>query len=83
MPSATPRETFTRTGWRTSGQLFKRCIKGTHVYVEPFDLFRYVDAECFRFNNRKIDDAERFLRADGKRLTYKSLIGEQPDAPVA
>jgi len=25
--------------------LFKRCIKGTHVSVEPFHLFWYVDAE--------------------------------------
>jgi transposase-like protein len=26
--------------------LFKRCIKGTHVSVEPFHLFRYVDSEA-------------------------------------
>ena len=60
--------------------LFKRCIKGNHVSVEPFHLFRYLDAECFRFNNRKQDDLGRFLLAvlglDGKRLTYKQLIGK-------
>ena len=60
--------------------LFKRCIKGTHISVEPFHLFRYLDAECFRFNNRKTDDGDRFLKAlgqvEGKRLTYKSMIGE-------
>jgi len=60
--------------------LFKRCIKGTHVSVEPFHLFRYLDAECYRFNNRKTDDGNRFIGVvqsiDGKRLTYKSLIGE-------
>jgi hypothetical protein len=59
--------------------LFKRCIKGTHVSVEPFHLFRYLDSECFRFNNRKLNDSERFRLAlngvTGKRLTYKSLIG--------
>lgn len=61
--------------------LFKRCIKGTHVSVEPFHLFRYLDAECFRFNNRKQSDSERFVRVlsqvKGKRLTYQGLIGEQ------
>lgn len=65
--------------------LFKRCIKGTHISVEPFHLFRYLDAECFRFNNRKTDDGVRFLRAlgqvEGKRLTYKSLIGENQPVP--
>ena len=65
--------------------LFKRCIKGTHVSVEPFHLFRYVDAEAFRFNERKDNDGGRFLSAlsgiEGKRLTYKNLIGE--DQPVA
>lgn len=60
--------------------LFKRCIKGTHVSVEPFHLFRYLDAESFRFNNRKTDDGNRFAKVlgqvEGKRLTYKGLIGE-------
>jgi transposase-like protein len=59
--------------------LFKRCIKGTHVSVEPFHLFRYLDAQAFRFNNRKANDGERFTMAlgavKGKRLTYKALIG--------
>jgi hypothetical protein len=60
--------------------LFKRCIKGTHVSVEPFHLFRYLDAESYRFNNRKTDDSARFMGVvqslNGKRLTYKALIGE-------
>jgi transposase-like protein len=59
--------------------LFKRCIKGTHVSVEPFHLFRYLDAETFRFNNRKTDDSARFTKLvesiGGKRLTYEHLIG--------
>ena len=75
-------------GMENFWSLFKRCIKGTHVSVEPFHLFRYLDAECFRFNNRKTDDGERFLRAigqvEGKRLTYKSLIGEShQDVPLS
>jgi transposase-like protein len=61
--------------------LFKRCIKGTHVSVEPFHLFRYLDEESFRFNTRKVSDKLRFLSATagiiGKRLTYKALIGEE------
>lgn len=60
--------------------LFKRCIKGTHVSVEPFHLFRYLDAETFRFNNRHLTSLGRFLLAAmgvvGKRLTYNILIGE-------
>ena len=59
--------------------LFKRCIKGTYVSVEPFHLFRYLDEEDFRFNNRKQTDAARFVAAlsgvAGKRLMYSELIG--------
>ncbi len=66
--------------------LFKRCIKGTHVSVEPFHLFRYLDAECFRFNNRKDDDGGRFIGAlngvTGKRLTYKCLIGDNSEGRI-
>jgi transposase-like protein len=59
--------------------LFKRCIKGTHVSIEPFHLFRYLDAEAFRFNNRKGKDGDRFAKVlsqvEGKRLTYSGLTG--------
>ncbi len=72
-------------GMENFWSLFKRCIKGTHISVEPFHLFRYLDAESFRFNNRKTDDGNRFLKVlsqtTGKRLTYKGLIGEsQPES---
>lgn len=45
--------------------LLKRGLGGTYVAVEPFHLFRYVDEQAFRFNNRKegtrkISDPERF-----------------------
>jgi hypothetical protein len=63
--------------------LFKRCIKGTHVSVEPFHLFRYLDAEGFRFNNRDGSDRDRFMLAlrgiGGKRLTYKQLTAASED----
>jgi transposase-like protein len=59
--------------------LLKRCFKGTHVSVEPFHPFRYLDEEAFRFNNREDDDGERFIKAVGgivgRRLTYNSLTG--------
>jgi transposase-like protein len=62
--------------------LLKRTIKGTYVSVEPFHLFRYLDEQAFRFNERKEKEGDkgRFLKTLGgilgKRLTYKSLIGD-------
>ncbi|HEX5475662.1 MAG TPA: IS1595 family transposase [Vicinamibacterales bacterium] len=60
--------------------LLKRGLKGTYVSVEPFHLFRYLDEQAFRFNNRKdMTDADRFsaviANIVGRRLTYKNLIG--------
>jgi hypothetical protein len=51
------------------------------VSVEPFHLFRYLDEQAFRFNNRKMTDALRFASAlrgiIGKRLTYTALTGSE------
>jgi transposase-like protein len=62
--------------------LLKRTLKGTYVSVEPFHLFRYLDEQSFRFNNRKADDSDRFIKAasqiTGKRVTYKELTGKEP-----
>src|SRR5439155_3992505 len=59
--------------------LLKRAIHGTYVSVKPFHLFRYLDEETFRYNLRKLTDAERFLavlrQIVGRRMTYKELIG--------
>jgi transposase-like protein len=61
--------------------LFKRSVRGTYVSIEPFHLFRYLDEQTYRFNNRKMTDGERFQVAlagvTGRRLTYSELIGEQ------
>jgi transposase-like protein len=61
--------------------LLKRALKGTCVNVEPFHLFRYLDEQAFRFNERKDDDKGRFLKAiasfAGKRLMYSKLIGQE------
>ncbi len=46
----------------------------------PFHLFRYLDEEAFRYNNRKGTDQIRFLLTCesiiGRRLTYRKLIGQ-------
>ena len=64
----------------------KRSLKGTYVSVEPFHLFRYLDEQVFRYNNRAtkkihMNDSDRFQLAlsniSDKRLTYQSLIGRE------
>ena len=64
--------------------LLKRGINGTYVSVEPFHLFRYVDEQAFRFNYRKLTDAERFTfvmkQIVGRRVTYKQLTGKEESA---
>jgi transposase-like protein len=73
--------------------LLKRAIHGTYVNVEPFHLFRYLDEQAFRFNERKDNDAGRFTKAlggiVGKTLKYAKLIaaeggdGIQPAGQIA
>lgn len=65
--------------------LLKRGISGTYVSVEPFHLFRYLDEQTFRYNNRRdMNDGQRFNLAmsqvGGKRLTYAALTGKS-DSP--
>ena len=59
--------------------LLKRALGGTYVAVEPFHLFRYIDEESFRYNNRGTNDAGRFIKtlsqATGKRLTLAEVTG--------
>ncbi len=68
--------------------LLKRGLKGTYVSVEPFHLFRYLDEQVFRYNNRAtknnpMDDGDRFdavvRRIVGKRLTWSELTGKTPN----
>jgi transposase-like protein len=65
--------------------LLKRGLNGTYVAVEPFHLFRYVDEQAFRYNNRAtkdnpLTDADRFQYAlsqiVGKRLTFAEVTGK-------
>ena len=68
-------------GMENFWSLLKRGLHGTYVSVEPFHLFRYLDEQMFRFNNRKdLDDGGRFELAVsqivGKRLTYAEVTGK-------
>ena len=60
-------------GMENFWSLLKRAIKGTYVSVEPFHLFRYLDEQSFRYNERHDTDAGRFHKVlgsvAGKRLT--------------
>jgi transposase-like protein len=60
--------------------LLKRTIRGTYVSVEPFHLFRYLDEQAFRFNERSAKDADRFERTlkqvTGRRVTFDALTGQ-------
>jgi len=67
--------------------LLKRGINGTYVSVEPFHLFRYLDEQTFRYNNRKnMSDADRFAAAlsqvAGKRLTYAEVTGKVVETTI-
>jgi transposase-like protein len=87
-------ETYVRGRVHTNGlenfwSLLKRGLRGTYVAVEPFHLFRYVDEQVFRFNNRATkdrptNDADRFALAmsqvAGRRLTYAELTGKDIDS---
>lgn len=67
-------------GMENFWSLLKRGLHGTYISVEPFHLFRYIDEQAWRFNNRKMDDAERFdigvREIVGKRITYAELTGK-------
>ncbi len=65
--------------------LLKRGLKGTYVSVDTFHLFRYLDEQAFRFNNRAtkdnpMKDGDRFDLAlsqiAGKRLTFAEVTGK-------
>jgi transposase-like protein len=71
-------------GMENFWSLLKRSLNGTYVQVAPYHLFRYVDEEAFRYNQRKdkSGDGGRFRSVvrgcAGKRLTYKEVTGKTP-----
>ena len=74
-------------GMENFWSLLKRALGGTYVSVEPFHLFRYLDEQAYRFNERHGKDIDRFKRAMsrvvGKRLTYAKLSGQLHDPALA
>ncbi len=64
--------------------LWKRCIKGTHIHLSEKHMLRYLDEETFRYGNRTLNDAGRFLLTAqsviGRRLTYKTLTNQMKTA---
>lgn len=92
-------EEYVRGNVHTNGlenywSLLKRSIRGTYVNVEPFHLFRYLDEQAFRYNQRRHSDVDKTPKTDaerfaellgcigGKRLTYKHLTGnDQQELP--
>jgi transposase-like protein len=68
-------------GMENFWSLLKRQLKGTYISVEPFHLFRYLDEQVYRYNNRELaNDGERFQKAlsqiAGKRLTFAEVTGK-------
>ena len=67
--------------------LLKRALGGTYVNVEPFHLFRYLDEQAYRFNERSGKDIDRFKRAlvqvVGRRLTFSDVSGQNHDPAAA
>jgi len=76
--------TIHTNGMENFWALLKRGLKGTYISVEPFHLFRYLDEQTWRYNNRAtktrpFHDGDRFLLAlsqiAGKRLTFAEVSG--------
>ena len=72
-------------GMENFWSLVKRGLKGTYISVEPFHLFRYLDEQVYRYNNRgnkfnPLHDGDRFEKAlsqiAGKRLTFAEVTGK-------
>jgi len=81
-------EAYVQDGVHTNGlenfwSLLKRTLKGTYVHCAPFHLYRYLDEQTYRFNERKDENGDqgRFLNAvkttAGRRLTWDGLTGKE------
>ena len=63
--------------WSSSEARIGRNVhqRGTH-----FHLLRYADEQAFRFNERQVTDADRFVQlcsnVAGRRLTWKQVTGK-------
>lgn len=66
-------------GMENFWSLLRRTMSGTYVQCSRNHLFRYLDEQAARFNERADDDRLRFMatiqRAHGRRLPYTVLSG--------
>jgi hypothetical protein len=64
--------------------LLKRGVFGIFHHVSPHHLHRYVGEFEYRYNERKINDGPRMVKAikmtGGKRLMYKQPIKKAPQS---
>ncbi len=66
-------------GMENFWSLLKRGLNGTYVSVEPFHLFRFLDEQAYRYNNRKdADDFDRFVSPILLKLTIPSAVTAEP-----
>jgi hypothetical protein len=54
--------------------LLKRGLGGTYVSVEPFHLFRYLDEQASRFNNRKDEELQALARRACRTLRLRQSV---------
>jgi transposase-like protein len=70
-------------GRKNFWSLVKRGLNGTYISVEPFHPFRYLDEQAFRYNNPKMNDADRpdiaVRNIVAKRPAYEQFTGNLPE----
>jgi len=59
-------------------------LRGSYMSVEPFHLFRYLDEQSFRYNDRlEMDDSDRFSKllkkVTRKHVTYSKLTEKEDE----
>ena len=45
--------------------------------VEPFHLFRYLDEQAYRYNNRKDESGEKLNDFDRFKLAMSQVVGKR------
>ena len=77
------------SGYRVNQDLASFTTTQESPSVEPFHIYRHVDEQVFRFDNRatkenRVSDLARFFRLlshiVNRRITYEKLTGKGTDA---
>jgi len=67
-----------------SWSLLKRTLSARYVSGEPFHLYRYLDEQALRFNERKSDDGQWFIivawQFEWKPIMYWTATGKESAA---